>query len=292
MTLVAKCVQPANATVGEGPAWDAERQALWWFDIRQKRIFLYSPERGQIGQWWMPSQVFALSLTTKRQLLVALEDGIYFFEPGTEELRRLGSLVHGQGTSRFNDGKVDPAGRFWVGTRDLERATPTGVLYVVNSDGSYEAKLNGVRGSNGLGWTADGKRMFFTDSPRKVIWCFDFDVETCQLTAQKVFATIEGDGVAPDGLCVDIDGCVWSALFGGGSVIRYDPNGKEIERVQLPVPHPTSCAFGGRERNTLYVTSESYQLPASVLTKAPLAGGLFAVETQSVGVNDWRFRQL
>lgn len=289
MTLVASCIQAANATVGEGPAWDDQRQALWWFDVRQKRILLYSPDRGQVGQWWLPSQIFALSLTENGDLLVALEDGLYLFRPDTEQLQRLGTLVHGEGATRFNDGKVDPAGRFWVGTRDLERATPTGALYCVRSDGSYETKLTGVKGSNGLGWTADGKRMFFTDSPRKLIWSFEFNVEIGELSSQQVFTTIEGEGITPDGLCIDTEGCVWSAMFGGGAVVRFDPNGSEIERIHIPVLHPTSCAFGGRDMKTLYITSESYQLPARVLTEAPQAGGLFAVETRSVGVEVGRF---
>lgn len=288
--LSANCVQVANAAVGEGPVWDERKQALWWFDIRQKRIFLYSPDRGQIGQWWLRSQIYALSLTAGRELLIALEDGLYLFHPETEELERFGTLVHGEGASRFNDGKVDPAGRFWVGTRDLERATPTGALYRVEGDGSHARKLEGVRGSNGLGWTADGRRMFFTDSPNKVIWSFNFDVATGEISAQDIFTTVEEEGSTPDGLSVDTEGCVWSAMFGGGAVVRYDPTGREIARVQTPVPHPTSCAFGGPRHATLFITSESYHLPATVLSQSPQAGALFAVKTDSVGVEVARFR--
>ena len=289
MALASTCVQIANATVGEGPLWDEKQQALWWFDVRQKRIFLYSPEYGQVGQWWLASQIFALSLTDRGELVVALEDGIYVYSPETEALRRLGSLVHGAGATRFNDGKVDPSGRFWVGTRDLERATPTGAFYAVSSDGSYEVKLTGVRGSNGLGWTADGKTMFYTDSSRKIIWSFDFKTDDGSLESRRVFVTIREAGVAPDGLCVDTDGCVWCALFGGGAVVRYDPHGVEMERVKLPVPYPTSCAFGGQSGKTLFVTTESYRLSARILSEYPLSGGLFAVDSQSTGVMIGRF---
>lgn len=284
MTLVATCIQAANATVGECPAWDARRRALWWADVRQGRILLHSPGRGQIGQWWLPSQIFALSPTTRGQLLLALEDGLHFFDPETGALRRHGALVHGPETTRFNDGKADPQGRLWVGTRDLDRSRPTGVLYVVHPDGSFEDKLHGVEGSNGLGWTADGRRMFHTDSPRQLIWSFDFNAGTCGLSGRKVFARIEEDGATPDGLCVDMDGCVWFALFGGGAIVRLDPDGREMERVRVPVSHPTSCAFGGDDLRTLFITSESFRQPVDVLGRSPEAGGLFAVETRSVGV--------
>lgn len=292
MTLVATCVQSANATVGEIPAWDPRRKALWWGDVRQGRVFLYSPERGQIGQWWLPSQIFALSLTTRGRLLVALQDGLYFLEPETGEFVRHGLLVHGPDTTRFNDGKVDASGRLWVGTRDLDRAGPTGVLYVVHPDGSFEPKLHGIRGSNGLGWTADGRTMFHTDSTRKVIWSFEFDAETSTIAGQKVFAQVEDEGVVPDGLSVDRDGCVWSVLFGGAAVVRFDPAGREIERVRVPASHPTSCAFGGDDLKTLFITSESFRLPVGTLKSAPDAGGLFAVQTQSVGVAVERFAEM
>ncbi|CAE6738242.1 SMP-30/gluconolactonase/LRE family protein [Paraburkholderia aspalathi] len=284
MSLQVQCVQSANAVVGESPVWDSLRQALWWVDIRQRRILLYSPTLGQIGQWWMPSQVFSLNITTCNRLLVALEDGIYLFCPDNGELRRHGTLVHGPCTTRFNDGKVDPAGRLWIGTRDLEGSTPTGVLYRVHSDGSFEPQLTGVKGSNGLGWNADGSKFFYTDSRTKVIWSFDYVVETGELSRQQFFANLEGERGSPDGLSVDKDGCVWSVLFGGSCVIRFDSNGEEVERVPVPVPYPTSCAFGGSDMKTLFVTSESFALPADVLIAAPLSGALFAIETESVGV--------
>lgn len=289
MVLEARCIQAANATVGESPVWDAERQALWWVDIRQNRVLLHSPESGQIGQWWMPTQVFSINLTHKGRLLVALETGLHLLCTETGVTERLGDLVHGPKTTRFNDGKIDPAGRLWIGTVDLETSAPVGGLFVVNPDGTWEQKLGGIRCSNGLGWTTDSKTMFYTDSREKVIWSFDFDAETGTISGQKVHARIEDDAASPDGLTVDTDGCVWTALFGGYAVIRYDPAGKEMERVRVPAIRPTSCTFGGPDLKTLFVTSESFQLPVDALRRWPNSGGLFAVETQSTGVGAYRF---
>jgi sugar lactone lactonase YvrE len=187
---------------------------------------------------------------------------------------------------------VDPFGRLWIGTVDLDHFKPVGSLYLVYGDGRFESKLDGIKCSNGLGWTANGKKMFYTDSRLKLIWSFDFEPENGALSNRKVFTTIEDEGVSPDGLSVDVDGCVWSALFGGSAIIRFDPLGKEIERVRVPATRPTSCAFGGPDRKTLFVTSESFQLPVKALLKAPNGGGLFAVETDSVGVEVNKFRRV
>ena len=284
MRVVARCVQEANATVGEGPLWDGQRQALWWLDIRQNRILLHRPGHGQVGQWWLPTQVFSVSLTEEGRLLLALETGLHLFDTETGALERLGALVHGPGTTRFNDGKIDPAGRLWIGTVDLDRFTPCGTLYVVEPDGSYQARLGGIRCSNGLGWTADGRTMFYTDSRELVIWAFDFDAGTASLARQRVHARIEDRNASPDGLSVDTNGCVWSALFGGSAVIQFDPAGKEMRRVRVPALRPTSCAFGGEDMRTLFITSESFQLGPATLRGSPLSGGLFAVDTKSRGV--------
>ena len=271
--------------------WDGVRGALWWIDIRQNRILLYSEAEGQIGQWWMPTQIYCLNITDKGRLIVALETGLYIFDPESGALERLGELMFGPETTRFNDGKVDPAGRLWVGTVDLENSTPSGILYVVQADGAYTAKVDGLKCSNGLGWTVDGRRMFYTDSRIKVIWSFDFEAETSTLSNKQVFKVIEEEGVGPDGLSVDVDGCVWTALFGGSAILRLDPVGREIERIPVAAKRPTSCAFGGANLKTLFVTTESFQLPIEDLRDTPHAGGLFAIGTDVAGVPINRFKE-
>ena len=292
MPVTARCIQQANATVGEGPLWDGQRQALWWLDIRQNRILLHRPGHGQVGQWWLPTQVFSVSLTQDGRLLVALETGLYFFDTGTGALEQLGTLVHGPGTTRFNDGKIDPAGRLWIGTVDLTTFRPCGSLYVVEPNGTYQTRLSGIRCSNGLGWTADGRTMFYTDSRAMLIWAFDFDAETSSLARQRVHARIEDRNASPDGLSVDMDGCVWSALFGGSAVIQFDPAGQEVRRVQVPALRPTSCAFGGEDMRTLFITTESFQLDPAALRGGPLSGGLFAWDSESQGVPVHKFSRL
>lgn len=287
------CLQAANATLGEGPVWDARRNALWWVDIKQQKLHCFQSNNNgdsgqQIGQWQLPKQIGCFGLWAEDELIVALENGIFRFNTVTCSLSRHGSLAPEAGSVRFNDGKVDPAGRFWVGSLDDTDFPASGALYSMTPDGKAHRRLNDIRCANGIGWTADGTKMYFTDSLRRVIWQYDFDRATGEIANQRDFAHINGPAV-PDGLAVDEDGCVWSALWDGGAIARFDPEGREIERIPLPVPRPTSCAFGGQDLRTLYVTSASIGLSAQELIAAPLAGGLFAIKTNSRGVEISRF---
>jgi sugar lactone lactonase YvrE len=287
------CLQAANATLGEGPVWDASRSALWWVDIKQQKLHCFQADStdasGQpIGQWQLPCQVGCLGLWQDDRLILALADGIYGFDTATLSLTRHGALAPEPGAIRFNDGKIDPAGRFWVGSLDDRSFPASGALYSVATDGSSRRHLGDIRCANGIGWTADGATMYFTDSMRRVIWQFDFDAATGAISNQRDFAHIAEPAV-PDGLAVDEDGCVWSALWDGAAIVRFDPQGQEIERIALPVKRPTSCAFGGQDRRTLFVTSASIDLSAQDLIDGPLAGGLFAIRTDTRGVEVGRF---
>lgn len=287
------CLQPANATLGEGPVWDARRNVLWWVDIKQQKLLCFQPDSTatggkQIGQWQLPGQIGCLGLWADDRLILALEDGIYGFDPATASLIRHSALAPEPGAIRFNDGKVDPTGRFWVGSLDDTTFPASGALYSVAANGTSQRHLNDICCANGIGWTADATTMFFTDSMRRVIWQYDFDAATGTISNQRDFAQIVGPAV-PDGLAVDEDGCVWSALWDGGAIVRFDPQGREIERVALPVLRPTSCAFGGQNRRTLFVTSASIGLSAQDLMAGPLAGGLFAINTDTRGVEVGRF---
>jgi sugar lactone lactonase YvrE len=175
------CLHTARATLGEGPVWDARRHALWWVDIKERLLhrFNLAPSGlgGQAaGPWPLPGQVGCLGLWGDTALILALETGIHAFDPSTATLRRLGTLAPEPGATRFNDGKVDPAGRFWVGTLDDTTFPASGALYSIKADGQHHRHLDDICCANGIGWTADGTTMFFTDSVRRVIWRFAFDL--------------------------------------------------------------------------------------------------------------------
>lgn len=279
-----ECVEDARAVLGEGPVWDAGRGCLWWVDIKAPALMAFDPAAGASRRHALPGQVGCLGLASGGRLVLALEDGLRLLDPGTDAMERLGTLAPEEGTVRFNDGKVDPAGRFWVGSLDDAAGFPPhGKLYRVEPDGRHAARREGLHCPNGIGWTADGARMLHTDSTRRTIWSYDFDPATGAMESEAVFAEIEGPAV-PDGLAVDAEGCVWSAQWDGGCVARFDPSGTLMERIAVPVPRPTSCAFGGPDLRTLYVTSASVELSDAALADAPLSGGLFAMQTDVSGV--------
>jgi L-arabinonolactonase len=278
----------ARAALGEGPVWDGARGVLWWVDIKRQTLRCFRPDPGElsgapVGEWSLPGQIGCLGLWGADRLIIALQDGIFGFDPTSEILTRHGTLAPETGAIRFNDGKVDPAGRFWVGTLDDTTYPATGALYSVDADGQHQRRLSGICCSNGIGWAPDGQTMYYTDSMRRVIWAFDFNRETGAVTRQRDFARIPGPAV-PDGLAVDIEGCVWSALWDGSAIARFAPEGRQIERIAMPITRPTSCAFGGADMRTLFVTSASIDLTAAQLGESPAAGGLFALRTDAPGV--------
>lgn len=279
----------ARATLGEGPVWDAPRGVLWWVDIKQCTLHAFRPDTGDplsgapAGQWQLPGQIGCLGLWGTDRLILALETGIYGFDPVTGALTRHGALAPEAGSIRFNDGKVDPAGRFWAGTLDDTTYSATGALYSIEPDGRHQRRLDGICCSNGLGWSPDMRTMYVTDSMRRVIWAFDFDAETGAISRQRDFARITGPAV-PDGLAVDAQGQVWSALWDGSAVACFAPDGRQVAQVTIQVPRPTSCAFGGADLQTLFVTSASIDLSPGILAANPQSGGLFALRTDTFGL--------
>jgi sugar lactone lactonase YvrE len=278
----------ARATLGEGPVWDGVRGVLWWVDIKRQTLRAFRPDPGELsgapdGEWSLPGQIGCLGLWGVDRLIVALEQGIYGFDPASATLARHGTLAPEAGATRFNDGKVDPMGRLWVGSLDDKTYPATGALYSIEASGLHQRRLNGISCSNGIGWAPDGGTMYFTDSMRRVIWAFDFNRETGAITRQRDFAHIPAPAV-PDGLAVDAEGNVWSALWDGSAIARFAPDGRQIERIAMPVPRPTSCAFGGADMRTLFITSASIDLTPAQLGESPAAGGLFALRTDTPGV--------
>ena len=192
--------------------------------------------------------------------------------------------------NRLNDGRVDPRGRFWVGTMDNQLHRPNGALYRVDADGSVHRMLDGVIVSNGIAFAPDGKTLYFTDTRRYCTWRFDVDLDDGTLSNRRVFADCSASGARPDGACVDADGCVWTAFFAGNRVVRHRPDGTIDVVVPMPVTNPTCVCFGGADLRTLYVTSATKFLTPEQRAAEPLAGSLFAISGLAQGLPEHRFR--
>jgi sugar lactone lactonase YvrE len=279
-----QCVWAANAILGEGPIWDAAAQCLYWIDIKRPAIYRFEPARGQTGVWPLPKPVGCITPAADGRFVLADENGFAWLDAGSGELTRIADPEPEHPENRFNDGKVDRAGRFWAGTLYEHEVREAGSLYRLDRDLTVTKWVSGLGCPNGIGWSPDNRTLYFTDSVARTIWAYEYDLATGDLGARRDFAKLDpGDGV-PDGLTVDREGGVWSCVWDGWRIIRYTPDGAIEREIRMPVQRPTSCMFGGASLDTLYVTSASGGLQGALL-----AGGLFAVHTGVSGLAETPF---
>lgn len=276
-----KVAYQAEDKLGEGPVWSVAEQALYWVDILGPSLQRWQPESGKVDGWLMPSYIGSFALREKGGLVVALRDGLYTFDRGSQQLENL-CRPEAELNTRFNDGKCDRHGRFWAGTMAFEEGHYIGALYRLDRDGTCHQMRSNVSCSNGLGWSLDNRTMYYTDSPTQNIFAYDFDPETGTIRNERVFASDED--CIPDGLTVDAEGYVWGAKWDGWKVVRYAPDGSVDREINLPVQRPTSCTFGGPDMNLLYITSAKIGLSPNELAEQPLAGNVFVVETDVRGL--------
>jgi sugar lactone lactonase YvrE len=244
----------SDALLGEGPRWDATDGRLLWVDIEGRVLHISDPAAGTDRAIRMWSRVGSASWTTSENiLLVALADRLALLDLRDDSLSTLAEIPHA-GHMRLNDGVCDPAGRFWVGSMALAETPGAAALYRF-AGGVLERVLDDVTLSNGLGWSSDGSRMYYVDSPTQRIDVFDYDGGAGSIANRRPFAEIDGADGIPDGLAVDDDGCVWVALWGGRAVRRYSPEGALVDVVHLPAEHVTACCFGGDDLRSLFITT-------------------------------------
>ena len=267
-------VLDARAELGEGPRWDPRGQRLFWVDIMARRVHAFRPEKHACWSVDVGKPVGALAGAADGSLVLAVAGGFARLDFESGRTTELAAVEADRPQNRMNDGACDPAGRFWAGTMALDEGAGKGGLYRLDADHTVHTMLTGVTISNGIDWTLDGRRMYYVDSPTRRIDVFDFDGPGGAITNRRLFAAIPADAGIPDGLTVDAEGFVWLALWGGGALHRYAPDGTLERRVPLPVSHPTSCAFGGAALDELYVTSARRPLSAEERKKESAAGGL------------------
>lgn len=287
--MKAELILDAKATLGEGPAWDSKTQTLYWLDILEKRIYAGSRILAQLDDL-----IGCLAPCKNGHLILALSraEGRLSFadlDPGTSQLTVLASLDSEPPANRFNDGKCDPAGRFLAGTMDMNEKYPIGSLY--SFDGKETTRLlDGITISNGLAWSPDHKTFYYIDTPTREVKAFDYDLGTGQIANPRDAICFRESFGWPDGMTSDTEGNLWIAMWGGAQVTKWNPNsGIMLGQVSIPALHISSCVFGGKEMNELYVTSARAGMSAADLKKYPLSGGLFKVITNVVGMPTFEF---
>lgn len=271
--------------LGEGPVWCAREQALYWVDIRAPAVRRLAG--GQVTTWEMPEPVGSLALREAGGILVALKSALSVFDPATGKIEKLADAPGHHAGRRFNDGKCDRQGRFWVGTMRAGDDRTDGFLYRLDDRGCTRV-LDGIEIPNSLCWSPDGRTMYFSDSPKRVIWAFPYDPATGAIGERRVFATFAAPMVA-DGGTVDAEGYLWSANYGGWRVTRLAPDGSVDRVIPVPASNITSCAFGGPDLETLYITSAWQNLSDDARAKQPAAGALFAIDAGVKGLPEARY---
>jgi sugar lactone lactonase YvrE len=267
----------ARAQLGEGPVWDDRRQRLYWVDILGGLVHVHDPEGAPDRATDVGVHVGAVAMRQDGTLLLAVADGFRLLDPDRGEQHPFTSIEHTGPPARFNDGKCDPFGNFWAGTMTYGELPGAAVLYRLDRNGGATAVLDGVTISNGLDFSADGRTMYYIDTPLQRIDAFDVDAESRALSNRRTVVEIDAARGAPDGMTLDREGGIWVALWDGAAVHRYTTDGDLSDVVALPVRRPTCPVFGGADLDVLYVTS------ASIGTNDPLAGAVLAIETGARG---------
>jgi sugar lactone lactonase YvrE len=282
-------VLAARARLGECPVWDPERELLAWVDVYNHRVHQFNPTTARDRFFETGEAVTALALTGDERLLVALRNRLALLDPQTERLDELCRFDLGHPDTRLNDGKCDALGRFWVGS--ISTNAGEAALYRYDPDGSLQVMETGLTISNGLGWSPDGQWLYLTDSPKRVIYVYRFDLPSGSISERRVLVDLTDEAVEPDGLTVDGAGHLWSALWDGWGLVCFDADGRELERKPLPVQRPTSLTFGGPALTDLYVTSASVGLSQAEVQRGVKAGDLFRIATNVSGLPTHRFAE-
>ena len=265
--------------LGEGPVWDAKRKVIYWVDILNGKIHEYQPRENIHITLPVQQMIGALAVRTNGNFIAALQNGFAFIDRISGEIKMLGDPESHLPGNRFNDGKCDPAGRFFAGTMSLSEAPNAGNVYVIEKDLAITKKLESVTVSNGMAWSADHQKFYYIDSPTFQVVSYDYDAASGNITNKKTIIQIPEKEGSPDGMTIDREGMLWVAHWDGWQVARWDPvTGQKLLSIQLPVARVTSCTFGGEDLQDLYITSARVGIPEKELEKQPLAGSLFVVK--------------
>lgn len=277
----------ARALLGECPRWSVREQVLYWVDIAAQTLNRFDPATGENTSRVFAEPVTCFAERRKGGFVLAMRNRFALIDHLYATPRLLGEAVDMPPEGRFNDGRCDPAGRFLAGTIDFNDSR--GALYRLGATGAAQQLAHGVRSANGLAFSPDGRLMYWSDTRNHIIRRYPYDTLREELGVASTFATFVPGFGRPDGASVDAEGCYWSALYDGGRVVRFAPDGCRVAEVALPARHATMLAFGGDDLCTVYVTTARQQLGQDELRRHPYSGGIFSFRVTVPGLPEPMF---
>jgi sugar lactone lactonase YvrE len=278
-----RSVWDVAAELGEGPVWDPRDKALWFTDIKKRKIHRYDPANGQRRSWDAPEQVGFVLPAANGGFVAGLMSGLHRFDESTGRFSLIAAVDPDRPNNRLNDGVVDPAGRLWFGTMDNGETGKTGAFYRFERGTVAATGIDRIAITNGPALSPDGQILYFVDTRAGTIGCADVGDDGA-LGPPRPFARIDPAEGHPDGPTVDSEGCVWIGLYAGWEARRYSPAGEVVDRVRFPVANITKIAFGGDDLRTVYATTARHLLSQSEMERQPQAGNLFEFRVDVPGL--------
>ena len=287
--MKANLLYDCRSELAEGPLWISESNSFMWVDIEGGHLYQYRLADGEVRSWDFPHRLTMVIEASGGKLLLALDAKLALFDPKTEALDWLLDLHPDDPSMRCNDGACDPQGRLWAGTMSLQMTEGAASLYRIGNDRIPHRMLSGITISNGLCWSLDGKTMYYIDSPTQKVQAYRFDPQTGDIRFIKDVIVVPKELGTPDGMCMDENGLIWVGHYGGSGVFCWNPeNGNLVEKIEVPAPNVTSCAFGGPSGNQLLITTARENMSDELLADYPHSGSVFSVNLPVKGAPVYR----
>lgn len=277
--MKANLLYDCKSELAEGPWWHEAWNSFMWVDIEGGHLFRYNLSDRKVTSWDFSHRLTLVIEASGKKLLLALDAKLALFDPENQSLEWLVDLHPEDSLMRCNDGACDPQGRLWVGTMSLEMTEGAASLYRVGNDRKPHQMISDVTISNGLCWSLDGKTMYYIDSPTQKVQAFDFDPDTGNIRFRKDVILVPEELGTPDGMCMDENGLLWIGHYGGSGVYCWNPEtGKVVDKIEVPAPNVTSCAFGGPDGKQLLITTARENMSAEKLAEFPQSGSVFLAD--------------
>jgi sugar lactone lactonase YvrE len=275
---------------GEGPVWDPVEEKLYWVDLLEGKYLVGDFSSLKTEAYTIGQPLGVLALREKGGLVMGVRDGFGFFDESTGRFELIEPSPEQENAKvRFNDGAVDPTGRFFAGTMEWDGKEDIGKLFRLDADQSWYQLEENIFITNGMGWNPGKDTFYFIDTLKYVMYAYDYDLASGQISKRRVHIQFPEDEL-PDGMSVDSNGGFWVALYGAGKVVHFDKEGTRLDEIIVPAAYTTSCCFGGPDMNILFITTSKLLLDETARKKNPLAGRTFMIETNTVGQIEPKYR--